>query len=165
MNKIKIVDPEYECKALTYGDVIRKACELIPDVGLREICYLTTNNDRILFIDANTLNLLSKEDFKIYDELFCFHTTQEIYAIMIIPATSTHGKGFEYILITKIYGNMVEWRAALLKYSPSTYVIIKKEGTRRILRDELEKIVEKIAEISPTIKIPVRHYAVSSLYK
>lgn len=165
MNKIKIVDPEYECKAIVYGDVIRKTCELIPDAGLREICYLTTNSDRVLFIDANTLNLLSKEDFKIYDELLCFHTTQEAYAITIIPTTSTHSKGFEYILITKIYGNMVEWRVVLLKYSPNTYVIIKKEGGRRILRDELEKIVEKIAEISSTIKMPIRHYAISSLYK
>lgn len=163
--RIRIVDPEYECKAIVYSDMLRKTCDLIPDPSLREMCYLSTNTDRVIFLDANTLEPMDREDIRIYGELYCFPKTQEVYAVMFVSTGLRQGKKIEYVLLTKIYGNMVESRIVLLKHTPNIYVIMRKEGTRRMLRDDLEKVLDKISKMDHMIKTPLREYVVSSLYK
>lgn len=163
--RIRIIDPEYECKAIVYSDMLRKTCDLIPDPSSREICYLSTNTNRVVFLDANTLEPVEREDIRIYGELYCFPRSQELYAVMLASARLKQGREVEYVLLTKIYGNMVESRIVLLKYAPNTYVIMRKEGTRRMLRDDLERILNKISKLAHTIRMPLREYVGSSLYK
>ncbi len=161
-DSIKIVDLEYECKAVAYIDSLRRMCDIIPDASSREMCYLVANTDRIVFIDANNYSIIGKGKYKSYGEVYCFDE-QELYAVMILPASTR--RGLTYILVSKVYGNMIEWKILLLKHSDKTYVILKKEGSRRILKSDIEKLVEVIDKLVVSQRPTFEQRYVASLYK
>ncbi len=161
-NNIKVVDLEYECKAVTYIDSLRRMCDIIPDTSSKEMCYLVANTDKIVFIDANNYSVMGKGKYKSYGEVYCFDV-QELYAVMMLPVASK--RDLTYILVSKVYGNMIEWKILLLRYSDKTYVILKKEGSRRILKSDVEKLVEAIDKLVVSQKPMFEQRYVTSLYK
>ena len=163
MAKIKLIDPEYECKATILGETIRRACDLIPELDLKELCYLNVNSDRIVFLNANTLEKMNKKDIEVYGDLYCIKKTQEAY-IIFPNIRSTRGK-YSYIMLLKIYGSLVEWKVLLLKSSEDEYVIIKKEGTKRSIKMDLEQVIEKLPEFVKTMGIRQVEKTISIPYK
>ncbi len=159
---IKIVDLEYECKAVTYTDSLRRMCDIIPDASSREMCYLIANTDRIVFIDANNYSVIGKGKYKSYGEVYCFDE-QELYAVMMLPVVSK--RELTYILVSKVYGSMIEWKMLLLRHKDKTYIILKKEGSRRILKSDIEKLVEVIDKLVISQRPTFEQQYAASLYK
>ncbi len=144
MTKIRLIDPEYECKASILGETIRRACDLIPELELKELCYLSVNSDRIVFLNANTLEKMRRDDIEIYGDLYCIKNTQEAY--IVFPNIRSSRGTYSYIMLLKLYGSLVEWKVLLLMSSENEYVIIRKEGTKRSIKMDLEQIIEKLSE-------------------
>ncbi len=144
MTKIRLIDPEYECKATVLGETIRRACDLIPELELKELCYLSANSDKVIFLNANTLEKMKKEDIEIYGDLYCIKKSQEAY-IVFPNIRSSRGK-HSYIMLLKLYGSLIEWKVLLLESSDNEYVIIRKEGTKRSIKMDLEQLIERLSE-------------------
>ncbi len=163
MTKIKLIDPEYECKAAILGETIRRACDLIPELDLKELCYLSVNRDRIIFLNANTLERIVKKDIEVYGDLYCIKKTQEAY--IIFPNIRSSREKYSYIMLLKIYGSLVEWKVLLLESSKGEYVIIKKEGTKRSIKMDLEQVIEKLPEFIKTTRLQQAEKTISIPYK
>ncbi len=152
VTRIRLIDPEYECKASILGETIRRTCDLIPELELKELCYLSVNSDKVVFLNANTLERMGKDDIEIYGDLYCIKKAQEAY--VILPnIRSSRGK-YSYIMLLKLYGSLIEWKVLLLASSDNEYVIIRKEGTKRSIKMDLEQVIEKLPEY---IKISKTH--------
>ena len=132
---VKVIDLEYECKALVQEQHIKRGCELISDLGLKEVCYSLTINDYIFLTED--FKPIPLSDIKIYGDTYCIPHTS-IYVINFIRRP---GKSL-YILVTKVYGMGVEWRALLLMKNKETFILVRKEGSRRSIVFDLEKLLE-----------------------
>lgn len=163
MTKIRLIDPEYECKATILGETIRRACDLIPELELKELCYLSVNNDKIIFLNANTLERMNKEDIEVYGDLYCIKKSQEAY-IVFPNIRSSRGK-YSYIMLLKLYGSLVEWKVLLLASSDNEYVIIRKEGTKRSIKMDLEQVIEKLPEYTSASRTLSTEKPISIPYK
>lgn len=163
VTKIRLIDPEYECKATILGESIRKACDLIPELDLKELCYLSVSSDKIIFLNATTLERMNKEDIEIYGDLYCIKKSQEAY--VIFPNISSSRGRYSYTMLMKLYGSLIEWKVLLLVSSDNEYVIIKKEGTKRSIKMDLEQVIEKLPEYIKSSKIRSVEKPVSIPYK
>jgi len=135
---VKIIDLEYECKALVQEQYVKRGCELISDIGLKEVCYSLTINDYIFLTEE--FKPIPLSEVRVYGDIYCIPKYSSVYVINFI-----HRPGRNlYVLVTKIYGMSVEWRALLLMKDKETFILIRKEGSRRSIIFDLERLLEAL---------------------